>query len=634
MMSSAIARSRASVRHVVVASLVFVAAALFAACGGADNGTGNGSGSGSGSGSGAGGGTGTSRIIVTPGTQTLFVGGEQDFQGQAVDGKGTPLSPQPAITWSSSSSSIASVASSTGRVTGVAVGTSTLTATSGSMTGTANITVVLKPVASVSIAPAIVTITIGVPTPLDATLRSADGQVLTGRSCTWSPTDATVLSVSSGGGASATVTGLKNGTTIVTATCEGRSGTAIVTAQNVPVASIVISPDPAVVEVQKTLQLSASVRDANNNVLSRTVTWSSSAAGVASVNATTGLVTGVSTGTAEISATADGFTAKRTVTVGPKPIASITIEQSATKIYIGQDAIFIATAKAADGEVLRRGTFQWTVSNTTPLGPNMILSGPERATAQVFGYNAGYTNITATLEGKSKTVSLQVVAPTKLTLTTSGTGGGTLVADPALAGYHHEAVVRVTPTADAYSYFAGWSNGCSGTTIPCQVTMTYDRTVTGIFTVQPWVGTWGSSMTARRTYSDGAYCQWSVTFSSNSSVTVTYPRNNTSNQREVKVRVKTRITAPQGTTNASNRTCNPSDATYDQTLTGTPGTNGSFTVSGALGAVAITVTGSLSAARTVPGSISLKYAPSTDVGTGSSTASFTGQPTLQAPPSP
>ena len=72
-----------------------------------------------------------------------------------------------------------------------------------------------------------------------------------------------------------------------------------------PVATVSVSPASSTMLVGATVQLSATTRDANNNVLTgRVVTWASANPGVASVNST-GLVTGVGAGSTTITATSE-----------------------------------------------------------------------------------------------------------------------------------------------------------------------------------------------------------------------------------------------------------------------------------------------------------------------------------------
>jgi len=80
----------------------------------------------------------------------------------------------------------------------------------------------VDPVASVVVAPLTATGTIGLNTTFQATLKDAAGVVLTGRTITWSSSNGSVASVSGGG----IVADLTGGSATITATCEGKSGSA------------------------------------------------------------------------------------------------------------------------------------------------------------------------------------------------------------------------------------------------------------------------------------------------------------------------------------------------------------------------------------------------------------------------
>src|SRR5438552_15383233 len=81
------------------------------------------------------------------------------------------------------------------------------------------------------------------------------------------------------------VTGAAPGAAPITATSEGKSGTATLTVTTVPVASVPLSPATATVLVGQTLQLTATPKDSAGSTLTgRTVTWVSSNPGVATVS--------------------------------------------------------------------------------------------------------------------------------------------------------------------------------------------------------------------------------------------------------------------------------------------------------------------------------------------------------------
>lgn len=78
------------------------------------------------------------------------------------------------------------------------------------------------------------------------------------------------------------------------------------------VASVTVSPATAQVDLGATVQLAASVRNGRNEVVTSTVTWTSSNASVASVDGS-GLVTGVAPGSVTITARAAGVSGTATV---------------------------------------------------------------------------------------------------------------------------------------------------------------------------------------------------------------------------------------------------------------------------------------------------------------------------------
>ena len=81
------------------------------------------------------------------------------------------------------------------------------------------------PVATVTVSPDTLTLSIGATQQLTATTRDADGNVLTGRSISWSTSDAAIATVS----ASGVVAAVAAGAATITATSEGQTGTAAIT---------------------------------------------------------------------------------------------------------------------------------------------------------------------------------------------------------------------------------------------------------------------------------------------------------------------------------------------------------------------------------------------------------------------
>jgi uncharacterized protein YjdB len=256
-----------------------------------------------------------SSVVVSPATTTLPVASTVQLKATPQDALGTPLSGR-TVTWATSDQTLATV-DANGLVTAVALGGATITATSEGKSGTATITVSNVPVASVVVSPATATVQQGQTVQLAATPQDASGAPLSGRVVTWATPDVTVATVNA---ASGLVTAVAVGTATITATSEGKTGSATITVVNIPVASVVVSPATASVSVGGTLQLTATPQDATGAPLSgRVVTWASGTSAVATVDAATGRVSGVAVGSATITATSEGKSGSATITVTPAP---------------------------------------------------------------------------------------------------------------------------------------------------------------------------------------------------------------------------------------------------------------------------------------------------------------------------
>lgn len=160
-------------------------------------------------------------VGVSPAQANVAVGQNLQLSAVVRDANGTVISNAP-VTWSTSNLFLARV-SSTGLVTGVAAGTATITATSGTAYGTASISVQVQQAAvdRIVVTPRDPTIDVGKTVQLVATLTDKQGNVLTGRTVTWTSSDQSRATVSNTG----LVSGIRGGTVTITASSGGKSGT-------------------------------------------------------------------------------------------------------------------------------------------------------------------------------------------------------------------------------------------------------------------------------------------------------------------------------------------------------------------------------------------------------------------------
>src|SRR5436309_186971 len=305
------------------------------------------------------------------------------------------------------------------------------------------------PVASVVVTPASVSQTIGGTQQFAATLKDASGNVLTGRSVTWTSSAPAVATVSAGG----LETAIAAGSATITATSEGITGAASVT-MTAPVitkpGAVVDLAVAGVTDTSATLSFTE-VNDGTGSPASYDVrfavsplSWGSAPAVARGTCATplagsaigakrTCTVLGLSRttaygfqliafrGTLNVNAVFGGLSnvaTGSTAAPAPAPVASVAVSPATLSQNPGATQQFVATLKDASGNVLAGRTMTWTSSNAAIAAVNG--SGLETAVA------AGSATVTATSGGITGTASVTVTAPV---ITKPGT-----VVDLAVAG--------------------------------------------------------------------------------------------------------------------------------------------------------------------------------------------------------
>lgn len=170
----------------------------------------------------------------------------------------------------------------------------------------------LATVASITVTPPVARIAPGGRVQLHAAVRDGAGTSLTEHEVTWSSSNDDVARVSPRG----LVSGRSDGATVVTASSDGKSGSATITVRR-SVEAVELVPAVGQIRVAETLELVAITRDQNGNaVTGRRIAWSSSNDQVATVSQT-GLVTGLAAGAAKITAMTEGEKGSAVITVVP-----------------------------------------------------------------------------------------------------------------------------------------------------------------------------------------------------------------------------------------------------------------------------------------------------------------------------
>lgn len=250
-----------------------------------------------------------SAVNVTPPTASVTVGATSQLAATVT---ASNCATTPSASWSTSDGGVASVSGS-GLVTAVAPGTAVITATADGRTGQATVTVTPVPVASVAASVSDSSLFPGDTLTAMATVRDAADNVLT-RAVTWSSGTPTVASIDA---ATGRITAVAPGTTVITATSEGRSGSFTLTVlARVASVTVFFSANPRL--IGESANATVVVRDAGGSVLTgRPVRWSSDNAAIATVDSATGVVTAVAPGTVAIRATVEAVIGSATLLVLP-----------------------------------------------------------------------------------------------------------------------------------------------------------------------------------------------------------------------------------------------------------------------------------------------------------------------------
>ena len=284
-------------------------------------------------------------ITISQETATLKVGETVELTATVMPEDATDKT----VSWTSSDEAVATV-DAEGKVTAVALGEATITATCGEVSTYCTVTVVATPAESITISQETATLKVGETVELTATVMPEDA---TDKTVSWTSSDEAVATVDAEG----KVTAVALGEATVTAKCGEVSTYCTVTVVATPAESITISQETATLKVGKTVELTATVMP--EDATDKTITWASSDEAVATVDAE-GKVTAVALGEATITATCGEVSTYCTVTVVATPAESITISQETATLKVGETVELTATVMPEDAT---DKTVSWTSSD-------------------------------------------------------------------------------------------------------------------------------------------------------------------------------------------------------------------------------------------------------------------------------
>ena len=368
-------------------------------------------------------------IEVLPAAPTVVLLGKSQLtaitrnaQGEELTGRG--------VAWSSDNQQIITVDAANGTVTGVAVGTANITASSEGIAVSTVVSVALVPVASVTILQNNQSVVEDETLTLTASPRDAANTALTGRSIIWTSNSPDIATVDQ---ASGSVKGILAGQVVITATSGNKQDTTSVTVTHGNVNTIQVSPGSFSIVEGSTAQggtsrtLTATLKDAKGHTIPGKVSWSSESQAVAAVSQS-GVVAGIGTGSTNIVAASGGKTRKVSVSVNHGPVSTVSVTvPGSNSIIEGATKTLTAVLKDAKGHTISGSTLSSAI-----FSGGLITSAPITKGLITGGLTTGGLTTTGTVTGG--TITKGTTTSSNATWSSSNTGRATVSSSGVVTG--------------------------------------------------------------------------------------------------------------------------------------------------------------------------------------------------------
>ena len=262
-------------------------------------------------------------IAVMPTNSSILAGASQQFTATGTYSNGSIQNLSNRVMWTSSNTGVATI-DTNGLATGVSTGTTTISAALGGVSNSTTLTVQAPAtLMSIAVMPTNSSILAGASQQFTATGTYSDGstQNLSNR-VAWTSSNTGVATIDTSGLATGVSNGT---TTISAALGIVSNSTTLTVQAPATLMSIAVTPTNSSILAGASQQFTATgtYSDGSTQSLSNRVTWTSSNTGVATIN-TSGLATGGSNGTTTISATLGSVTGRAPLTVLSAPLSIIT----------------------------------------------------------------------------------------------------------------------------------------------------------------------------------------------------------------------------------------------------------------------------------------------------------------------
>ncbi len=284
-------------------------------------------------------------ISVVPANPSVPSGATQQFAAIGRYSDGTTYDLTPYVAWSSSNTGVASAAgalftTSNGLFRASAIGTATITATLAGyqiISGSTLMTVTPAVLRSISISPSSISVIAGASVQFIATGTYSDGTLhIITSSATWTSSSASIATVSNSPGSNGMATSLAAGSTTISASMDGYTGTATLNVKTLTL--LTLSPVNVVIEKGATKQFTATGKFSDNTTqnLTSQVTWTTGDSTKATITSS-GLATGVAIGSTSVTASLANVSASTTISVKAGFLSGV--HYTSSSLFVGNTAI-------------------------------------------------------------------------------------------------------------------------------------------------------------------------------------------------------------------------------------------------------------------------------------------------------
>jgi hypothetical protein len=362
-------------------------------------------------------------INVTPVSETIPLGTVQQFTATGTFSNNSTQDISGTVVWSTSPTSVASITTG-GLATAKDVGTFTVTATSGAISGTASATVNAADLVSIAVLPANPVIAETTTQQFSATGTFTDGSThnLT-TDVMWTSSDTTDAPI---GGASGLAKGMAPvASATIKATLGTISGTTTLEVTNATIVSMSVSPTGRTIAPGTELAFTATgtFSDSSTQVLTTEATWTSSNTAVATVGAG-GVATAVGPGTTNIGAAFGGVPGSALLTVSSVTLKSIAVSPSTAVMAPASTLSYGATGTYSDGStasITNAVTWSSSASNVVSITSFGLATGQSAGTATIMAQQGSVSGTAAVVVASSTLKSIQVSPPSATVAEQTGT---------------------------------------------------------------------------------------------------------------------------------------------------------------------------------------------------------------------